>query len=69
MILNMHSEHFINLHSRTDTLKASFIPNTVKEWNLLPSEVIEKSKAARSPVESFAAIVKGGGVHVLVASR
>ena len=66
---NMHSEHFINLHSRTDTLKASFIPNTVKEWNLLPSEVIEKSKAARSPVESFAAIVKGGGgVHVLAAS-
>ena len=59
---NMHSEHFINIQCRTDTLKASFIPNTVKEWNLLPSEVINKSKAARSPVESFAAIVKGGNM-------
>ena len=57
---NMHSEHFINIPTRTDTLKASFMPNTLKEWNQLPSEIITKSKAAKSPVESFAAIVKGG---------
>ena len=57
---NMHSEHFITIPTRTDTLKASFMPNTVKEWNQLPSEIITKSKATKSPVESFAAIVKGG---------
>lgn len=56
----MHSEHFINIPARTDTLKASFLPHTLKEWNKLPSEIINKSKAAKSPVESFAAIVKGG---------
>ena len=56
---NMHSEHFINLPSRTDTLKSSFLPNTIRDWNLLPSEVIEKSKASKSPVATFASIVKG----------
>ena len=55
----MHSKHFINIAARTETLKASFMPNTVKDWNLLPSEVIQKIKAARSPVESLAAILKG----------
>ena len=55
----MHSEHYINIAARTETLKASFMPNTVKDWNLLPSEVIQKIKAARSPVESLAAILKG----------
>ena len=56
---NMHREHFINLPSRTDTLKSSFLPNTIRDWNLLPSEVIEKSKASKSPVATFASIVKG----------
>lgn len=49
-----------DIPTRTDTLKASFMPNTVKEWNQLPSEIITKSKAAKSQVESFAAMVKGG---------
>ena len=57
---NMHQEHFINISTRTDTLKASFLPNTVRDWNLLPSVVISKIKAAKSPVESFAAILKNG---------
>ena len=57
----MHAEHFINIPARTDTLKASFIPNTVRDWNLIPSEIINKSKAAKAPVESFAAAVKRGG--------
>ena len=58
---NMHTEHFINIPARTDTLKASFIPNTVRDWNQLPSEIIIKSKTSKAPVESFAAAVKRGG--------
>ena len=57
---NMHQEHFINISTRTDTLKASFLPNTVRDWNHLPSVIINKIKAAKSPVESFAAILKNG---------
>ena len=56
---HMHSEHFITIHARTDTLKFSFLPNTVKDWNLLPPEVINESKTAKSPVKSFASVLKG----------
>ena len=28
--MNMHAKHFINIQERTDTLKTSFIPNTVR---------------------------------------
>ena len=55
----MHQEYYINIPSRTETLKSSFLPNTIRDWNLLPSEVIEKSKASNSPVVTFASIVKG----------
>ena len=57
----MHAEHYINIPARTETLKASFIPNTLRDWNNLPSQIIDKSKAAKAPVESFAAAVKRGG--------
>ena len=59
MTRTMHSEHFVNIPARTDILKSSFLPCTVKDFNLLPPEVIEKSRAAKSPVKSFAAVVKG----------
>ena len=58
---NMHAEPYINIPARTETLKASFIPNTLRDWNNLPSQIIDKSKAAKAPVESFAAAVKRGG--------
>jgi len=58
----VHSEHFINIPAGTDILKSSFLPCRVKDWNLLPPKVIEKSRAAKSPVKSFAAVVKGGGL-------
>ena len=62
MTRTMHSEHFVNIPARTDILKSSFLPCTVKDFNLLPPEVIEKSRAAKSPVKSFAAVVKGGSL-------
>ena len=40
--------------------KFSFLPNTVKDWNLLPPEVINESKAAKSPVKSFVSVLKRG---------
>ena len=30
--MNMHAKHFINIPARTETLKTSFIPNTVRGW-------------------------------------
>ena len=36
---NMHSQHYLRLPVKTDILKFSFLPNTVKDWNLLPQDI------------------------------
>lgn len=36
-----HSKAFINISTKTDIYKYSFIPRTVTEWNLLPDSIIQ----------------------------
>ena len=55
----MHSKHFITIQAKNETLKFSFLPNAVKDLNLLPPEVINESEAAKSPVKTFASVLKG----------
>ena len=63
---NMHSQHYLRLPAKTDILKFSFLPNTVKDWNLLPPDIINKIQSAEEPAKSFADIQqkcrKGGPV-------
>ena len=41
---NRHNQQFYIPYARTDTLKYSFIPNTVvRDWNTLDSTILEKS--------------------------
>jgi hypothetical protein len=65
---NMHSQHYLRLPSKTDILKFSFLPNTVKDWNLLPPDIINKIQSAEEPAISFADIV-GGPVYVNLDAR
>ena len=43
-----------------DTFKNSFMPMTLRDWNLLPHEVINKTEASENLAKTFAEIVKGG---------
>ena len=56
---NMHSQHFLRLQTKTDTLKYSFIPNTIKDWNLLPPDIFTKIQTAEEPAKTFSEIVRG----------
>ena len=51
---------FSQISTNSDTGKFSFIPNTIKDWNSVPSATISHINAAANPVKSFAAIVRGG---------
>ena len=57
----MHSEHFNRIYDRTNTLKYSFIPNIVCDWDSLPSELISKHKAGIDLVSIFVTSIKGVG--------
>ena len=56
---NMLSQHYLRLPAKTDILKFSFLPNTVKDWNLLSPDFINKIQSAEEPAKSFADIAKG----------
>ena len=59
---NMHDQPFRQISTNCDTYKFSFIPNTIKDWNSIPSATISHIQAAANPVKSFAAIVRGGKI-------
>ena len=59
---NMHDQPFRQISTNCDTYKFSFIPNTIKDWNSIPSATINHIQAAANPVKSFAAIVRGGKI-------
>ena len=56
---NIYSQHYLRLPAKTDILKLSFLPNTVKDWNLSPQDIINKIQSAEEPAISFADIVRG----------
>jgi hypothetical protein len=50
---NMHSQHYLRLPAKTDILKFSFLLNTVKDWNLLPQDIINKVESTEDPAKSL----------------
>ena len=40
-------------HARTDCYKFSFIPNTIRDWNGLPSSVFACAESAQNQVNKF----------------
>ena len=59
---NMHEQPFRQISTSCNAYKYSFIPNTIKDWNCVPSATISHIRAAVNPVKSFAAIVREGKI-------
>ena len=57
---HIHSQYHTRPGTSGDTFKNSFMPMTLRDWNLLPHEVINKTEASENPAKTFAEIVKGG---------
>ena len=53
---------FRQVTANTDVYKESFMPKTIKDWNSVPSTIINKMSTAADPVKSFADIVRGGKI-------
>ncbi|PIK41515.1 putative RNA-directed DNA polymerase from mobile element jockey-like [Apostichopus japonicus] len=47
---NMHDMHFCQLYASTNCYKYSFFPNTIRDWNSLPSDLISSSSGSVNPV-------------------
>ena len=58
-LLKERRKHYLRLPAKTDILKFSFLLNTVKDWNLLPQDIINKIQSAEEPAKLFADIVRG----------
>ena len=53
-----HTNHFRHLQCRTEAYKASFTPNTIRDWNALPASAFENRDITPEQVESFTNYVR-----------
>ena len=53
-----HPHTFQQLHTRTDTYKYSFVPNTILDWNGLPKTTFDNYKIAPEQLEGFSNYVR-----------
>jgi hypothetical protein len=44
--------------ARTDIFKDSFIPKTLKDWNQLDPNILQKSTSAKDPTSTFAEFIR-----------
>ena len=56
---NMHQHHFLRIPANTDSLKFSFLPNTIKDWNSLPPDLFNKVDGSSDPIKTFSEIIRG----------
>ena len=53
-----HNQQFQIPHARTDTFKDSFIPKTLKDWNQLDPNILQKFTSAKDPTSTFAELIR-----------
>ena len=53
-----HDMSFRIPYARTECYKSSFIPNTIRDWNSLPAQVIASAESAKDKVNTFILKVK-----------
>ena len=53
-----HNHQFQIPHARTDIFKDSFIPKTLKDWNQLDPNILQKSTSAKDPTSTFAELIR-----------
>jgi hypothetical protein len=59
---NRHNQQFYIPYARTDTLKYSFIPNTVRDWNTLDPTILEKS-ANSETLTTFSNLIRSSRLN------
>ena len=52
-----HNHQFQIPHARTDIFKDSFIPKTLKDWNQLDPNILQKSTSDKDPTSTFAELI------------
>ena len=52
-----HNHQFQIPHTRTDIFQESFIPTTLKDWNQLDPNILQKSTSTKDPTSTFAEII------------
>ena len=55
---NQHSMAFQTSIANTDVYKGSFFPETIREWNALPSSLISSAEDAEDCVAKFTSLVR-----------
>lgn len=53
-----HRHQFHVPFAKTDVHKFSFIPNTIRDWNSIPAQIISKADSATDPVACFSSNIK-----------
>ena len=53
-----HPHPFRKLHTRSDVYKYSFVPNTTRDWNVLPSLAFNDLAIAPEQLERFTNYVR-----------
>ena len=53
-----HPHSFRQLHTRSDVYKYSFVPNTIRDWNALPSLAFNDLTIAPEQLERFTNYVR-----------
>jgi homoserine trans-succinylase len=53
-----HNQQFQIPHARTGTFKDSFIQKTLKDWNQLDPNILQKSTSAKDPSSTFAELIR-----------
>ena len=56
---NQHSMAFQTPIANTDVYKASFFPQTIRNWNALPDSLISSDEDAEDCVAKFTSLVRG----------
>ena len=55
---NQHSKTFQTPIANTDVYKCSFVPQTIRDWNVLPDSLISSAEVAEDSVAKFTSLVR-----------
>lgn len=55
---NRHNQQFYIPHARTDALKYSFIPNTIRDWNTINPSILDTASNSQDAAATFSDLIR-----------
>ena len=55
---NQHPMAFQVPYARTDLYKYSFLPDTIRDWNVLSASIISSAESSEDPVARFTSLMR-----------